>query len=84
MVDENGDYKTTIAPFNFKFLGIIGSYVPYQELAVSMQTGRPRVMFEENTGLSMVWGLAFLKEIIDSDVFQNQINQLDNLIGKHT
>lgn len=35
-------------------VGIITSYVPYQDVAISQQTGRPRIMFEENSGLAAV------------------------------
>ena len=59
-----------------KFIGIIGEYVPYREIAVSTQTGRPRVIFEENTGLSRVWSVAFIREILDSDIFKEQLNKL--------
>ena len=59
-----------------KFVGIIGEYVPYQEVAVSLQTGRPRVMFEENTGLSRVWSVKFIQEIIESPPFKEQVNRL--------
>jgi trypsin-like peptidase len=41
-------------PLGGRFIGIIGEYVTYQELAVSAQSGRPRIVFEENTGLSKV------------------------------
>jgi hypothetical protein len=56
-----------------KFVGIIGSYLPYEEIAISIQTGRPRVVFEENTGLAMVWSVEFIKEIVDSDIFTKQL-----------
>lgn len=36
------------------FLGMVASYVPYQDVAVSQHTGMPRVIFEENSGLSNV------------------------------
>jgi hypothetical protein len=62
-----------------KFVGIIGEYIPYQEVAISTQTGRPRVVFEENTGLSKVWSVTFIKEIIESSTFKQQ---LDNLVKK--
>ena len=35
-------------------LGIVSSYVPYREVARSDQTGRPRMIFEENSGLTSV------------------------------
>ena len=56
-----------------KFIGIIGAYVPYSEYAISLQTGNTRVVFEENTGLSLVWSVDYLKEIIKSKPFKRQI-----------
>ena len=35
-------------------IGVVSSYVPYQDTAVSQQTGRPRIIFEENSGLASV------------------------------
>ena len=35
-------------------LGIVASYVPYRDVAVSQQTKRTRVVFEENSGLTAV------------------------------
>lgn len=35
-------------------IGMVSSYLPYQEVAVSQQTGRPRMIFEENSGLGVV------------------------------
>ncbi len=59
-----------------KFAGVIGEYIPYQEIAFSNQTGRPRVIFEENTGLSKVWSATFLKEIMESNNFKLQLEKL--------
>lgn len=36
------------------FLGMISSYLPYQDVAMSQQTGKPRIIFEENSGLAVV------------------------------
>ena len=49
-----------------KLVGIIGSYLPYLDVAISEQTKRPRVVFEENTGLSKVWSTSLISEIISS------------------
>ena len=35
-------------------VGMVESYIPYQDTAISPQTGRPRVVFEENSGLANV------------------------------
>lgn len=59
-----------------KFMGIVGEYLTYREPAISIQTGRPRVIFEENTGLSRVWSVDFIEEIIKSDKFREQLNKL--------
>jgi hypothetical protein len=59
-----------------KFIGIIGEYLPYQEVAISTQTGRPRVIFEENTGLSKVWSVTFIREIMESDTFKQQLDKV--------
>mgnify|MGYP001606595290 CR=1 FL=1 len=64
-----------------KFVGIVGSYLPYQEVAISQQTSRPRVIFEENTGLSTIWSVTCLEEIINSEVFQKQLDRLKNKIS---
>jgi len=66
-------------PLGGKFIGIIGEYLTYREVAISTQTGRPRVVFEENTGLSKVWSVTFINQIIESDKFKQQ---LDNLVKK--
>lgn len=63
-------------PLGGKFIGIVGEYLPYQEVAISSQTGRPRVVFEENTGLSRVWSVAFIREIIESNAFKEQLGKL--------
>jgi len=64
------------APMGGRFVGIIGEYISYQELAVSAQTGRPRIVFEENTGLSRVWSAGFMREIINSDAFRLQLKRV--------
>lgn len=35
-------------------IGVVSSYVPYQDVAISQQTNRPRIIFEENSGLAVV------------------------------
>jgi hypothetical protein len=35
-------------------IGIVKSYVPYRDVATSQQTKRPRIIFEENSGLTAV------------------------------
>jgi hypothetical protein len=35
-------------------IGVVHSYLPYLDVARSEQTGRPRIIFEENSGLALV------------------------------
>jgi len=55
-VDQSGNYVG--------ILGVVTSYVPYNEIAYSNQTHRPRVVFEENTGLSNVVPIDKIVEMI--------------------
>lgn len=66
-------------PLGVRFVGVIGEYIAYSEVAISAQTGRPRVVFQENTGLSKVWSTTLLKEIMASEKFKRQIAKLQNL-----
>lgn len=45
-------------------IGMIHAYVPYQDVAVSMQTQRPRVIFEENSGLSAAHPIDLVVSVI--------------------
>ncbi|MGB7953314.1 MAG: hypothetical protein WCF23_04980 [Candidatus Nitrosopolaris sp.] len=57
-------------------IGIIGGYLTYQDVAVSRQTGHDRISFEENTGLSKVWSVSFINEILNSEPFKEQIKRI--------
>lgn len=45
-------------------IGIVKSYVSYTDVAISPQTGRPRITFEENSGLSSVEPLDAIVETV--------------------
>ena len=45
-------------------IGMISAYMPYKEVAVSQQTGRPRMVFEENSGLGIVVPVDIIQEAI--------------------
>ena len=59
-----------------KFIGIIGSYIPYDDIAVSVQTGQPRIIFQENTGIAVIWSVDYLNQIINSDKNLKQISYI--------
>ena len=46
-------------------IGMISSYIPSQDVAVSKQTGEPRIIFEENSGLAEVVPINLIKETLD-------------------
>jgi Trypsin-like peptidase domain len=58
------------------FVGVVSSYIPYQEIAVSPQTGRTRILFEENSGLANIVTGRVVKELIESDEFVRRENSL--------
>ena len=45
-------------------IGMVSSYLPYQEVAISEQTGRPRMIFEENSGLGQVVPIDVIQETL--------------------
>ena len=45
-------------------IGIVKSYVSYRDVAMSQQTGRPRVIFEENSGLTAFESVDSIDETI--------------------
>ena len=50
---------------NSSFLiGIVSGYLPYQDVAISAQTGKTRIVFEENSGLTVAHPIDFVQEII--------------------
>jgi len=59
-----------------KFVGIISNYLSYVDVAVSVQTRRPRVTFEENSGLATVFSADLINAICDGPDFQNTIESL--------
>ena len=45
-------------------LGVVASYVPYRDVAISTQTKRPRVIFEENSGLASAFPIDYVDDIV--------------------
>jgi hypothetical protein len=69
-------------PQGGRFLGLLGEYIPYQETAFSLQTARPRVIFEENTGISLVWSATLIREVAHSKAAREQIARVKGADGK--
>lgn len=60
-----------------KLVGMISSYIPYQETAISPQTGRPRIIFEENSGLAEVIPVAIIRELANREDVKKLESQLN-------
>lgn len=60
-------------------IGIVAAYLPYQDIAISQQTSRPKIIFEENSGLSVVFPVS---TILDTVNLANQIGQIQEALPK--
>lgn len=52
-------------------IGIVKSYIPYTDVAISQQTGKARITFEENSGLANVETVDKITESITADIARN-------------
>lgn len=50
---------------NADLIGIVKAYVPYTDMAISQQTQRPRILFEENSGLAAVESVDSIIETVE-------------------
>ncbi len=76
--------RTGDQPEGCRFVGLVGEYLPYQDVAFSGQTGRARVVFEENTGLARVWPADAIVQIMSTPEFQKQHERLRNALRSAT
>jgi V8-like Glu-specific endopeptidase len=81
---KGNEYILSPNPLSFHFIGIISSYIPYEDRAVSLQTMRERIIFEENTGLSRVFSSTLIDEIGDLDRCRRQSERIRDSFGKKT
>lgn len=61
-----------------KLVGLVVSSISYKDIAISSQTKRPRVIFEENTGLCKIVPIEFLSEILNRPDFIEVENKIPN------
>jgi S1-C subfamily serine protease len=45
-------------------IGVASAYIPYRDVTISQQTGNPRVIFEENSGLAAVVLVDYIRDAI--------------------
>lgn len=55
-------------------VGVVSAYLPYTDMAISMQTKRPRITFEENSGLAIVYSSENVVDLLSSYIKQYNIN----------
>ena len=46
-------------------IGIVAGYIPFQDIAISVQTKRPRIIFEENSGLGVVFSIEDITAVVE-------------------
>jgi hypothetical protein len=46
-------------------IGVVSAYLPYRDVAISQQTRRARIIFEENSGLSSVVPIDRVAEVLE-------------------
>lgn len=58
-------------------IGVVQAYLPYQDIAISLQTKRPRITFDENSGLASVIPVDRLDELMIASIkrLKNRIAQ---------
>lgn len=61
-------------------IGMVSSYLLYREVAVSQQTGLPRMIFEENSGLGIVVPYNVIEEAIEFAI--NELNLRQPAVSK--
>lgn len=59
-------------------VGVVQSYLPYRDVAVSLQTKRPRISFDENSGLAPVIPVDRVNELMVASVkrLKNRLAQV--------
>lgn len=61
LISINGTPKITSS----SLIGILSAYIPYRETLYSRQTGRDRMIQEENSGLTIVHPVDRIKEVVE-------------------
>ena len=54
----------TLPNLKANLIGVVKAYVPYRDVAISRQTGRERIVFEENSGLTAVVPFDYVREAV--------------------
>ena len=60
--------RGTTATTHALLIGVVSRYIPYTDVAVSAQTKRARITFEENSGLAEVVPIDTIKEVLTESI----------------
>ncbi len=71
-VSESQSLQGTKAVNQTRLIGVVSAGIPYQDIAISQQTRRARIVFEEQTGLVKVVPVDSIVEAIDIFMKNNQ------------
>ena len=61
-MDPFGTQKSNLTP---DLIGMVQSYISYNDIAYSKQTNEPRIIFSENSGLASVIPMDYVLETLD-------------------
>ena len=50
---------------NANLIGILSAYIPYENVLISQQTGKPQMIQTENSGLTIVYSVDKIKEVVE-------------------
>ena len=59
-----------------KLVGLVSSQISYIEMAISAKTGRPRVTFEDNAGLTQIISCDAITSLLDRDDVKARVCEL--------
>lgn len=65
-------------PFSY-LIGMVASYLPYRDEAISRQTGATRVVFEENSGLASVIPIDYVQDCIIHNQIEAEKRELTKI-----
>jgi hypothetical protein len=63
-----------------RLVGIVSAYVTYRDMAISEQTRKPRIVFEENSGITLASPTDAIREIFSLNEFKVAIHQIGKRI----
>ena len=66
---------------NAYLIGILSAYIPYQDTLYSSQTGKMRMLQEENSGLTVVHPVDRIKEVVDLEWERMERQTRGNIAG---